>query len=229
MTESSFLNESLDATASLYLLFHADHLGSALYCNKLVDLMVEWLRRYKTWPEYVKFKGRTLRSETDLDIVARYYVALARSEAELWKLKESSKNWNDFDVNLRETENAAALLQAFASGLNCKPRRTVMSTLQLAARFNSEEPFSEGNKAADLMFNLAISIGRYVAAVNSIRPSVGFPTLHSYDDIVKEHERLAFEELAFLKKEIVERREALLLRMRFDHLTASVQYLENQE
>ena len=214
-------NGSLDAEALVYLLQHMDSLGDPRYCNELIDMLVDWLKE-KQLPAVFKFKGKTFARERDLDVIARYYISLARYEMEMSKLKTLVP----IDVNMafctEEVKNKMCL--ALAEGLGCQVRN---DPVLMGPEPDSEvKEFKEGSSADILMFNYGVSLVKRYEVVNDLVASSGFPPFHVYDDFLKERLNFVQDYIFRLNKEVEQRKETVLLRLRYDFLSAKIESLE---
>ena len=213
-------NGSLDADAMVFVAQRSERLRDAAGCNALTSAMVAWLQEYTAWPQHFKFKGKMVRA-SDLAIVARYYVYLARSEAALWELKACATPY-PLEVPL-DLENR--FKDVFAEALGCPWRKRAFHDMRSAS--HTEPPaYKEGIRAEELLFNYGVSIAHRNKLVEELKTEMGFPPLAKYEDWVDEHVADVRASIRAFDFEINQRLAAFLFRMRFDALQRKIEALD---
>jgi hypothetical protein len=206
-------NGSLDADAMVFVAQHSDRLRDAAGCNALVSTMVAWLQQYTLWPPHFKFKGKTVRA-SDLAVVARYYVFLARSEAVLWELKSSVARPAAIEV---PSEVESRYKEVLAEALGCPWRKRAFHDMR-SAPHTDPPPFQEGITAETLLFNYGVSLAHRNKVVEELKTEMGFPPLANYEDQVNDHVASVRASIRRFEEESRQRLAAFLFRMRFDSL-----------
>ena len=214
----SMSNGSLDADAMVFVAQYSERLRTAAGCNALVDTMVAWLQQYTAWPPYFKFKGKTVRG-SDLAVVARYYIYLARSEAALWELKACVATPVALEVPL---ELESRYKEVLAEALGCPWRKRAFQEMRSAP--HADPPaFQEGITAEALLFNYGVSLARRNKVVEELKTEMGFPPLANYEDQVDERVSDVRASVRLFEQESSQRLAAFLFRMRFDSLQGKIE------
>jgi hypothetical protein len=214
-------NGSLDAEALVFLLEHTDSLNDSGYCNRLISSMVAWLKE-KQLPAVFKFKGKTFERERDLDLIARYYISLARNETEMSKFKELLPV--ELNIEYCPEEMKKKMCFALAEALGCQVRND--PALMCPEPDSEVQEFRKGSSAEVLIFNYGVSLVKRYEVVNDLVASSGFPPFHLYDDFLKERLKIVQENILRLNTEVEQRKECFLLRLRYDFLLAKIESLE---
>jgi len=221
------INGSLDAECMIYLTtLEVDDYDSLTECNAVVETMTDFLKKtWGPWPSYFKFKGKSLEGENDLDLIALYYVKLAKAEDELKRITAlPSMSSLDVDVENMDEEERKSVLAAFGEAISSPPLRRVPS--MLSKMKSTVREFKEGNSAEDLMYNYGVCVVKRVLASQAIICSVGFPDFYSYHDTVDEYVGSAKQFILEAQTELTQRKEVLLLRLRHDYLFKKIRTLE---
>jgi len=218
-------NGSFDADCAVRLAMEDEAFSDLAACNQLVADLTAWLHEErKPWPAHFSFKGKTFEGDlAGISLVARYYVALAKAEHDLRDLCRLP-NIRSFEVDLSNVSGRGEALEAFAQGLGC-PRSESMAIMLSKLSTGTVPAYRDGNQATDLMFNYAVSIVQRVIAA-STECALGFPPYPNYTEFIasRVEKRKAYVEAVIL--ETVQRRAALLLRLRYDALQEKIKYLE---
>jgi len=211
-------NGSLDADAMVFVAQHSDQLQDAAGCNALVSTMTKWLQVYTAWPPHFKFKGKMVHA-SDLAIVARYYIFLARSEAALWELKGRAAIPDALKVPL---DLECRYKEVLAEALGCPWRKRAFQDMR-SASFTDPPCFIEGNTAEVLLFNYGVSIAHRNKVLEELKTEMGFPSLAKYEDAVEEYMANVKAGIFEMDTEIKYRLAAFSFRLHFDLLQRKIE------
>ena len=205
-------NGSLDLAVQSYLrLHHADtDLEDIESCNRLVDVLTEWLLAQKEWPNYFVFKGTRFAVEDDgLAYMARYYVMIARKEHTLSLLQEQPP------PSLPKTCYFDAKSEAYTS------------LKELVGMSNTPpEGYLEGNTPITLLNNYFYSLCALATVQENISTDLGFPTFRTYEKDIKAYVESVVRDVENHKKEVGWRAKTLIMRLHYDVLQSKLLALE---